>query len=208
MTSTTLFLVRHGETVWHAENRYAGRSDIDLTPRGHEQAASLATWARTARLDALWVSPLKRARETAAPAARATALEPRVDDRLRELDFGDGEGRTVGEMERLFPEAVAAYRADPVAHHLPNGEDPRAAAERACAALETIAGAHAGGRVLVVFHNTLMRLTLCRLLGIELGRYRQVFPQVRNVALTQVRMTEAEAALLAFNVPVGGAEAL
>ncbi|NUT12685.1 MAG: histidine phosphatase family protein, partial [Nonomuraea sp.] len=53
---TDLVLVRHGETVWHAENRYAGTSDVDLTERGRDQAAMLAAWAAEAGLAAVWSS--------------------------------------------------------------------------------------------------------------------------------------------------------
>src|SRR5436190_22842468 len=135
---TYLVFVRHGETIWHAENRYAGSSDVGLTLRGYEQAKLLAGWARTAGLDAIWVSPLSRAQETAALAARATGLSPHVDARLRELDFGQGEGRTIAEMEQMFPEALADYQTDPVAHHLPAGEDPREAAGRVLACFKDI----------------------------------------------------------------------
>ena len=65
---TRIVLARHGETAWHAENRYAGRSDVALTPRGHEQAELLAGWAARAGLSAIWCSPLGRAHETAAAA--------------------------------------------------------------------------------------------------------------------------------------------
>ena len=60
-------LVRHGETEWHAENRYAGRSDIALTDKGLFQAEQLAQWARTAELHAIWSSSLSRALRTAEP---------------------------------------------------------------------------------------------------------------------------------------------
>jgi broad specificity phosphatase PhoE len=202
-----LVLTRHGETVWHAENRYAGASDVALTPRGREQAELLAAWAATAGLSALWCSPLARARDTAAAVARATGLAPRVDPRLRELDFGQGEGRTVAEMERLWPDRVAAFRADPVADHLPGGEDPRAAADRGAACIHDIARAHPGGRVLVVAHTTLLRLLLCRLLGLPLREYRRVFPVVRNCGLTELRLDGGVVSLLQFNVAIEGAAA-
>lgn len=199
---TNLVLVRHGETTWHADDRYAGSTDIALTPRGYEQAELLAGWARTAGLDAIWVSPRSRALETAAPAARATGLTPRVDDRLRELDFGQAEGLTHAEMERLFPDAMAAFRVNPVAHRLPGGEDPRDAAERAVACFEEIARDYPGGRVLVVIHTTLIRLALCRLIGLPLEVYRSVFPFVRNAARTEIRLDGDRAALLEFNTPI------
>ena len=68
---TELVLVRHGETVWHVDNRYAGRSDVELTERGHDQGAQLARWAADAGLDAVLTSPLRRAHETARSRSRS-----------------------------------------------------------------------------------------------------------------------------------------
>jgi probable phosphoglycerate mutase len=199
-----LVLVRHGETVWHADNRYAGSSDVALTRRGREQAELLAAWASTTDLSALWCSPQARARDTAAAVARATGLEPRVDPRLRELDFGQAEGLTIAEMERQWPDRVAAFRADPVANHLPGGEDPRAAAERGAACIQDIALTHPDGYLLVVTHTTLLRLVLCQLLGLPLPEYRRVFPFVRNCGLTEVRLDGDVVSLLQFNVAIEG----
>ena len=106
---TRLFLVRHGATVWHAENRYAGSSDVALDPNGYAQAERLARWASETTLAGIWCSPLTRARETAAPAARATGLVPHVDERLREIDFGQIEGKTMTEAEQLFPEEIRRF---------------------------------------------------------------------------------------------------
>lgn len=200
---TKLILVRHGETIWHADNRYSGSSDIPLTDRGRRQADRLAAWAATARLDAVCSSPLTRARETAAASARATGLKPRVDERLRELDFGQGEGRTMAEMEQLFPDAIEAFRTDPVAHHLPGGEHPANAVARTVAALNDIRAQHpTGGRVLVVMHTTVIRLALCHLLDVPLASYRRLFPFVRNCAITEIALDGTHASLLEFNSPV------
>ncbi|MEU8123942.1 histidine phosphatase family protein [Spirillospora sp. NPDC049024] len=199
---TRLVLVRHGETEWHAENRYAGVSDVALTALGLDQARSLAAWAATARPDAVWCSDLSRSRLTAAPSAAAIGARLHVDRRLRELDFGQGEGLTRAEMERKFPEELRAFLADPVAAHLPGGEDPAAAARRFTACLDDIARLHEGGRVLVVAHSTAIRLALCRLLGMPLKDYRRRFPSLGNCALTEIRLRDGEAALLEFNTPL------
>jgi broad specificity phosphatase PhoE len=199
---TRLVLVRHGETVWHAENRYAGRTDVALSRQGRRQAEELAEWAAVARLGAIWCSPLSRARETAAAAALRTGMVARVDPRLRELDFGRAEGLTRAEMAERFPRETAAFAVDPVDHHLPGGEDPRAAAERGKDALASIAAVHPGDRVLVVAHTTLIRLTLCRLIGVSPSRYRTLFPFVRNVALTEIELAGDQAAVLGFNAPL------
>ncbi|WP_043268024.1 histidine phosphatase family protein [Streptomyces sp. CT34] len=198
---TDFILVRHGETVWHAENRYAGRSDVPLTDHGREQARALAHWAATAGLTAVWSSPLSRARLTAAPAADACGLTPHTDERLYEVDFGQGEGLTRDEMRQRFPERLAAFLADPVENHLPGGEHPRRAAERAAACLADIAREQPDGRVLLVAHSTLVRVLLCHLLGIPLRDYRRVFPQLHNGALTEIRVEHGRTALLCLNAP-------
>jgi len=198
---TTLFLARHGETVWHEENRYAGVSDVDLTPLGLDQAEALGRWAAGARLDAIVTSPLSRARRTAAPAARATGLVPVVEPELLEVDFGIAEGRTLGELESSHRREVAAFREDPAAHPLPGGEDPKAAAARGAAALLRATDGRPGRRVLVVAHNTLLRLVLCRLLGLPESEYRRVFPGMRNCAITELRVDSGQVALMAYNVP-------
>jgi broad specificity phosphatase PhoE len=199
---TYLVVVRHGQTVWHAENRYAGSSDVALTIHGREQAAQLAGWARTARLAAVWASPLSRARATAQACADVTDLPLQIDERLRELDFGAGEGLTSAEMGARFPDALGAFRADPVAHHLPDGEDPVKAAARFTECLHDLAQQHPDGRVLVVAHTTAMRLALCRLIGVPLSEYRRLFPFVRNCGLTELRLTDGQAAVLQFNTPL------
>ena len=122
-----------------------------------------------------------------------------MDGRLRELDFGEGEGLTRADMDRVFPGALRAFLADPVAGHLPGGEDPARAAARFTAALHDIASAHTGGRVLVVAHSTAIRLALCTLLGVPLKDYRRRFPVLGNCALTEIRLQDGEAALLQFN---------
>jgi probable phosphoglycerate mutase len=199
---TDIVLVRHGETVWHAENRYAGVSEVELSPRGLQQAVQLATWASSAGLSAVWSSPLHRALGTATPCADVTGLRLEVDARLRELDFGDGEGLTAQEMRERFPGAFAAFDIDPVADHLPGGEDPVAAVGRLAACLHDISESKPGCRILVVTHTTVIRLTLCHLLGAPLSDCRRLFPAIRNCALTEIRMTGRRPGLLQFNVPI------
>jgi probable phosphoglycerate mutase len=197
---TTLFLVRHGESIWHAENRYAGSSDIALNPNGIRQAEALREWAEARKLARVISSPLRRARETALPAARAAGVELEVVPGLTESDFGVAEGKTLVEMRSDWPEATAAFVTDPGANPWPGGESPLAAAERGAAALCAIAAE--GGPALVVAHNTLLRLTLCSLLGIPPGSYRRVLPQLRNVAISEVRFVEGVAGLISLNIPV------
>jgi probable phosphoglycerate mutase len=201
--ATTLLLARHGETVWHAENRYAGTSDIDLTPNGLLQAERLAGWARARGVDTVVSSPVRRAVETAEPAALAVGGAPAIVDDLREVGFGIAEGHTLDELD---PDIVARFRADPVAHPFPGAEPPPAAAQRCAEALRGIAAGHVGESVLVVAHNTLLRLGLCALLGLPIAHYRQVFPRLDNAAVTEIAVPMdgrgSPVSLLSLNVPV------
>jgi len=197
---TRLFLARHAETVWHGENRYAGsRSDPDLTERGHRQAGALAEAAVKRGVDVVVSSAQRRARTTATPAADALGVPVVVEPDLCEVDFGELEGRTIAEAD---PEQVARFLADPVANAFPGAEPPADAAARAVAALRGLVAAHQDRTILVVAHNTLLRLTLCALLGLPLEHYRRIFPRLDNVALTEIRLPadpSAPAALLSFN---------
>ncbi len=204
---TTIHLARHGETLWHAENRYAGISDVALTPRGLEQAEELAGWVRRradggTRFDAVVTSTLSRAILTARPAAAELGLVPRADARLVEIDFGRGEGMTRAEMEEIFPADVAAFLANPATVPLPGGERGLDAVARAREALGDVTREHPDGTVLVVAHSTLTRILLTALLGADVERYRELLPAVGNCHVTTLELRpDGGVGLLAYNVP-------
>jgi broad specificity phosphatase PhoE len=129
-------------------------------------------------------------------------ITARVDSRLREIHFGRGEGLTNTDIRQTFPETFAAFQSDPVSHHLPGGEDPRDVARRAIECFKEIETMHPRGRVLVVTHNTLIRVALCQLLGLPLSRYRTVFATITNGALSEIRLQDGHVSLLTFNLPL------
>ncbi|MFZ0386029.1 MAG: histidine phosphatase family protein [Solirubrobacteraceae bacterium] len=202
---TDFVLVRHGETEWSAQARYAGGTDVALSDRGREQAGRLTGWAAQAGLAGVWCSPLVRARETAEIAIGDTRLALHVDPRLAELDFGEAEGLTVEQMRERFPDRRRAFERDPIVAPLPGGEPPREALHRALDCLREIAAGDddggGGGRVLVVIHTTLIRLLVCHLLGLPLKDYRRRLPTVSYATLTELRLEDDQAALLSFNAP-------
>ncbi len=197
---TRLMLARHGETPWHFENRYTGSSDIGLTELGVAQAAKLGEWSGRQGFAAVYSSDLSRAILTATPAADAMGLPLQIDARLREVDFGEGEGKTPAEMAAAFPAARAEFELHPGHSALPGGEAGAVAVTRAWPALEEISAAHEGEDVLVVMHATLMRLILCRILDMPFDRYRSAFPGVLNAAITTVTIDREAPALHGYNV--------
>jgi broad specificity phosphatase PhoE len=183
---TRLLLTRHGESVWHVGNRYAGgRSEPELTERGLRQAEQLAKTAVAIGVDVLVSSPQRRAVTTATPVAEALGVPLHIKPNLREVDFGDLEGHLLSEMD---PDAVQRFREDPETHAFPNAEPLAAAGARGAAALRALDEEHGDSTVLVVAHSTLFRLTLCVLLGLPVRHYRRIFPGLDNAALTEIRL--------------------
>ena len=212
---TTFFLARHGETVWHAEHRYAGNSDVALTRHGLGQAAALGAWAVDARLDAIVASPLSRAQRSAAPSVETTGLPLRTDARLVEIDFGLAEGLTPDEIAGRFPAEWAAFREAPASHPLPGGESGLQGIRRALPVLDDLHREFPDGRVLIVAHATLIRLLFCELAGMDPDGYRDLLPVLGNCTVTTIVYpwaTESRAThhprirLLGFDVPPARAD--
>ncbi|MEO5831752.1 MAG: histidine phosphatase family protein, partial [Nakamurella sp.] len=172
------------------DNRYAGATDIELTAAGLAQAEQLAVWAATTTVSRVICSDLSRAVRTASPSATVLGLPLEIEPRLREVDFGRGEGMTTAEMRAAFPDALDAFVAAPATSPLPGGEPGAHAVARAGAALVDLC-AVPDDELLVVAHNTLGRLLLCALLGIPLDRYRNIFPRLDNGAVTTLELPGA-----------------
>ena len=183
-----LYLVRHGETEWHEENRYAGITDVALTPKGVEQGIKLAEWAAKEDINLIVSSDLSRAIITAIPSVHATNVEHKIDPRFREVDFGLGEGLTSIEMQIKFPEARNAFVNAPADSAFPNGERGIDAVNRAFEALFDLISVDQADKVLLVAHSTLGRLMLCALTDINLNSYRSEFPKIINGGVTTIEI--------------------
>jgi len=152
----TLLLARHGQTDLNTDERWQGRLDLPLNATGLAQAEQLAR-ALPGGIDALVVSPLLRARQTAEPVVRARGLVPRFDADFRERDFGIFEGLTADEAAQQFPELVSrnvAYRWDEAP---PGAEATRAVVDRVERGLAQLRAVHDGQTVLLVSHGFVVR---------------------------------------------------
>ena len=97
---TTLYLVRHAESVANADNLLAGRIDYPLSPTGKLDAAAIATeFAAKIDVDLIWCSPLLRAQQTAAPFLVACNAPLRIDERIQEQHMGRFSGKSYAEVE-------------------------------------------------------------------------------------------------------------
>jgi len=170
----SLYLLRHGETVFSREDRFCGQIDVPLTDDGRRMAASFAKAYGELPWRAIVTSMRARTYETALPMAARTDLPIRRDARLDEMFFGRWQGLSKRELAACDAEGYAAWSRNPAAGP-PGGELPSSVAARAEAAIADLLRDPGEGHVLVVSHKAVIRILLCRLLGVDLGRYRELF---------------------------------
>ncbi|HVI26351.1 MAG TPA: histidine phosphatase family protein [Xanthomonadaceae bacterium] len=167
-----ILLARHGETAWNAEGRYQGQTDIPLSPTGEAQARALGERLRDVRIDRAVASPLARARRTAELAlgeARAGLLG--TDPGLAEIAHGDWEGLLAAEIRARDGERLHAWRHAPHEVLMPGGESLPGVLERAWPAFaRACEGLGADDTLLLVAHDAVNRVLLCRVLGLPLAR--------------------------------------
>ncbi|MET7884695.1 histidine phosphatase family protein [Streptomyces avermitilis] len=160
-----LLLVRHGETEWSVSGRHTGSTDVPLTENGREQARRLAPLIASHHVGAAFVSPMRRARET----ARLAGLDgARVDADLSEWDYGRYEGVTTVEIHRTRPDwflFTDGVEPGPPEHPGESPEEVGARAERMLAKVDA-ALADTEGSVVVVSHGHFLRVLTARRLGL------------------------------------------
>ena len=167
-----VLLARHGETPWNAEGRYQGQIDIPLSPTGEGQARALGARLADVRIDRAIASPLTRARTTAEFAlGDARKAQLGTDAGLLEIAHGEWEGLLASEIRERDGERLRAWREAPETVQMPGGESLPQVLERAWPAFErATAGLGADDTLLVVAHDAVNRVLLCRVLGIPLSR--------------------------------------
>ncbi|MDR2306064.1 MAG: alpha-ribazole phosphatase family protein [Paucimonas sp.] len=177
-----LDLLRHGETEQGGGLR--GSLDDALTPAGWAQmrqaVATAGPW------DALISSPLQRCALFADELGARLGLPVRREAALRELHFGDWEGRSAAQIMQTEADALGRFWSDPYAFTPPAGEPVAAFAERVIAAIDALAVSHAGRRVLLVTHGGVMRLLLARARGLPREQLLQV--EVGHGALARLAL--------------------
>ncbi len=187
-----LYLVRHGESTYNRDGLGLGREDPPLTDLGLRQTAAAVERLAGERVDRILTSPLERAAAIARGLAERTGapLETRGD--LIEMDVGETEGLPFREMRERFPGFIEAWRApDPTDVVMPGGESLAQVAER----LEPLAAElHAlpdEETVVAVSHNFVVRLLICRLLGLEVPAFRAFSLDLASVSTLSLRAGRA-----------------
>lgn len=146
-----IYVARHGETEWNAQNKICGRTDLPLTDHGIEQARLLAAKSRDLCLDIILSSPMLRARQTAEAVAEACGLPVWVDDRLIEQDYGIYEGKPRNDPDFLENKRHFAWK-------YPGGESMMQLAYRVYGLLEDVRKTYPDKNVLLVCHGGICRV--------------------------------------------------
>src|SRR5438552_16646378 len=181
-----LLLARHGETTWNAERRFQGRTEVGRPPRGRGPAGALGGALRGYRIAAAYVSPFRRARETAEVALAGTGVPVTPVEELRELSLGEWEGCTVDAVRAREGDPYRAWLQAPHDCPPPGGEPLDAVSARVRAAIDRIAAAHPNGDdVVVVAHGGVISVYACALLGCSFNALWRL--RVDNASLTVVR---------------------
>ena len=170
--SLTLYLLRHGETIYSQTGGYCGNLDPDLTPAGHQMAKAFADAYQIIPWDAVYCSPMARTIATAKPLCDAIGREMQLRDGLKEIAYGAWEGKTLDEVREQYPDDYVRWLTEPAWNPPTGGETAVQIASRASLVIAEIEETYSNGNVLVVSHKATIRIILCSLLGIDIGRYR------------------------------------
>ena len=184
-----LILIRHGETIWNAEDRLQGQTDIPLNDTGRQQARQLAARLAGETIDAITSSDLQRAMDTALIIAEPHKLAVRADPRLRQSYRGQWEGLTYTEIERLYPGGLQGIAP-------PEGETRESVQARVRSFLDDLRRSP-DQTVLAVSHGHILRTLIT--LALEIDPAQDWRFETGNAAISELRFEPAGAVLVRLN---------
>lgn len=171
--SLILHLLRHGQTELSREDTFCGSGlDPELTREGLEMAQAFTATYKAKPWSAIYSSNLRRCLTTAQLLSDSVEKKTKVRADLREIAYGKWEGLTKERVGKEYHDDYVSWLADP-AWHAPTGGEPAVIiARRGLRVIEEIKQHFADGNVLIVSHKATIRIILCSLLGIDVGRFR------------------------------------
>jgi alpha-ribazole phosphatase len=177
-----LLLVRHGVTEFNDSRRFAGYSDVEMTPAGYEQVERLRDRLVNERIDAVYASDLKRTMATAEVISSGRQVEIVPCPELRECNYGDAEGLTFQEINSRYPEMAKFIVNFNLRLEFPGGESFTDFIERTVKFLDRLNEHEPSETILVASHSGPLRVLFCALLGIDQDHWWQV--RVDNASLS------------------------
>jgi broad specificity phosphatase PhoE len=195
---TRFVLVRHGEVAEPYQRAFGGRIDMELSPRGHDQAAVLGRYLRHRPIDAIYASPMRRAQLTLAPFADHCPGPPIIRPGLREVDFGDWTGLTWEQVHARYHVSAFRWLEMLEAAAIANAESGAAWRARTEPCVREILDAHPGKTVAVVCHGGVIRMLLSILLELPLPKMASFEIDYASVTRVERHVHKTEVTLLNF----------
>ena len=197
--TTSILLIRHGETAWNAVRRLQGHIDIPLNQEGQRQAEALAAALAAEPLHAIIASDLQRALQTAQAVTGQQAVQQVVqqDRQLRERCYGVFEGMLYADIERTYPAEFAAWQARDIDAVMPSGERVaesfRQFFQRSLDGIAGWAGRHPGRTIAIVAHGGVLECAYRAATGMTLDSPRDF--QVKNASINRFTFADGKLAL-------------
>ena len=198
--STTLILIRHGETRLNALGVFQGQLDEPLNDVGLGQARAVAVSMAALEPEAIYASDLLRATQTADEIAKLTGHEVHTDERLREIHCGSWHGRSIDEVSQEFPQLVKFRRSGQDFRRSDTGETAAEVADRVCEALFEIIKDNKNQTVMIVSHGLAIRVGIARLLGLP-DELSTKLGTLQNCRYALVSHSKRRVRLSAYNLP-------
>jgi len=170
MQRTRIYLVRHGQIEGYQEKRYNGQINVPLTEFGKLQSEKVSASLADNVLEAVYSSDLDRSCYCARLIADGHGLVVAPEEALRELSFGEWEGRTWGELQEVYPHEWQKRLQDLTNYQVPGGESLQDAADRIRPVIRRIMQKHPNGDVAMVAHGGVNRIVLLDAIGAELEK--------------------------------------
>ncbi len=167
-----LYFLRHGETVQSRTGRYCGNLDPELTSEGEKMAEQFSYAYGAIPWVAAYVSPMKRTIATAKPLCEAAGLKMELREGLKEICYGQWEGELPETVNKKYHDDYVRWLTDPGWNAPTEGETGIEISRRSSVVIQEIQNCYSEGNVLVVSHKATIRIIICQLLGIDVGRFR------------------------------------
>lgn len=189
LTTTTVYITRHGQTEWNVQKRMQGHQDSPLTPLGVQQAEWLGKAMQDVHLDAVYASSSPRALRTAEIIRGEREIPLAAFDEFKEIRLGIWEGRDSGELEVQYPEQHQLFWGDPGLFSIPGGETFAEVQERALGKLRELIAFHEGGTILIATHTVVVKVLMAYFEGRAMEKLWDL-PYIHPTCLCRIDITD------------------
>ena len=186
---TTVYFLRHGQSLGNKNNLFLGHTDMDLSALGFRQAKLASKFFDTLDIDVIYSSDLCRAYNTVKPTADKKGLIIHTSEKLREIYAGEWEGRTIDDLWDNYTDSFSVWKNDIGNSICDNGESVSALQNRINAEVNRIVEENKGKKILIATHATPIRVLSCIWNGVPVGNAKN-FSWVTNASVTCVEYND------------------